>query len=130
MANYVKVQVNTTLEDKLAELDDEMKEDKRRLVEDRAIAALVYSQPFVDTGAYITSWSIATGAGRPRGKSSHGRRKDANKEQMFNEAYGNIKSDLSKLDMSKDEFTLRNGAPHEPYVETKHKVFARLRGGK
>jgi hypothetical protein len=47
----------------------------------------------------------------------------------FQESLTNIDTDIAKLDMSKEEFTLRNGAPHEPYVELKHRVFARLKGG-
>lgn len=128
MVNSVKIQMNTSLEDKLKELDEQIEEDKRQAVRDRAVTALKYSFPFVDTGAYMTSWSISTGRGRPRGKSSRGRPKmDAS--AAFQESLQNIDTDIAKLDMSREEFTLRNGAPHEPYVEKKHKVFARLRGG-
>ena len=128
MANSVTIQVSTTFEDKLKELDEQIEADKREAVRQRAITALKYSFPFVDTGAYMTSWSIATGRGRPRGKSSRGRPKmDAS--AAFQEALTDIDTDIAKLDMSKEEFTLRNGAPHEPYVEIKHKVFARLKGG-
>lgn len=128
MVNSVKIQMNTSLEDKLKELDEQIEEDKRQAVRDRAVTALKYSFPFVDTGAYMTSWSVSTGRGRPRGKSSRGRPKmDAS--AAFQESLQNIDTDIAKLDMSKEEFTLRNGAPHEPYVEKKHKVFARLRGG-
>lgn len=128
MVNSVKIQMNTSLEDKLKELDEQIEEDKRQAVRGRAVTALKYSFPFVDTGAYMTSWSVSTGRGRPRGKSSRGRPKmDAS--AAFQESLQNIDTDIAKLDMSKEEFTLRNGAPHEPYVEKKHKVFARLRGG-
>lgn len=128
MANSVKIQVTNTLEDKLEQLQEQIEEDKRQVVRDRAITALKYSFPFVDTGAYMTAWSISTGRGRPRGKSSRGRPKmDAS--AAFQESLQNIDTDIAKLDMSREEFTLRNGAPHEPYVEKKHKVFARLRGG-
>lgn len=128
MVNSVKIQVTNTLEDKLEQLQEQIEQDKREAVRQRAITALKYSFPFVDTGAYMTSWSISTGRGRPRGKSSRGRPKMA-ANAAFQESLGNIDSDIAKLDMSKEEFTLRNGAPHEPYVENKHKVFARLRGG-
>jgi len=129
--NSVKIQVSKTFEDKLKELDEQIEEDKREVVRRRAITALEYSFPFVDTGAYMTSWSISVGRGRPRGKSSRGRPKmDAG--AAFQESLQNIESDLAKLDMSKDEFILRNGAPHaDPdwSVERKHRVFARLKGG-
>jgi len=128
MASSIKIQVNTSFEDKLKELDEQIEDDKRQAVQDRAVTALKYSFPFVDTGAYMTSWSISTGRGRPRGKSSRGRPK-MSANAAFQESFKNIQSDVAKLDMSKEEFTLRNGAPHEPYVEKKHKVFARLRGG-
>lgn len=128
MSNYVKIQVSKTFEDKIKELDEQIEEDKRQAVRDRAVTALKYSFPFVDTGAYMTSWSISVGRGRPRGKSSRGRPKmDAS--AAFQESLTNIDTDIAKLDMSKEEFTLRNGAPHEPYVELKHRVFARLKGG-
>ena len=128
MANSVTIQVSKTFEDKLKELDEQIEEDKREAVRQRAITALKYSFPFVDTGAYMTSWSVSVGRGRPRGKSSRGRPKMA-ASAAFQESLTNIDTDIAKLDMSKEEFTLRNGAPHEPYVELKHRVFARLKGG-
>lgn len=127
----VEVKIITSLEDKLEELQEQIEEDKREAVRERAITALKYSFPFVETGAYMTSWSIAVGSGRPRGKSSKGRPK-MSAGAAFQESLKNIESDLAKLDLSKDEFTLRNGAPHANpnwSVERKHRVFARLKGG-
>ena len=131
MVEKVRVQVSMSLEDKLEQLEEQIEEDKRDAVRQKAQQALVYSFPFVETGAYITSWSVSTGRGRPRGKSSKGRPK-MSARKAFQQADAQIEQDLAKLDMSKNEYILRNGAPHADAswsVERKHRVLARLRGG-
>ena len=47
MANSIKIQVNTSFEDKLKELDEQIEDDKRQAVQDRAVTALKYSYPLL-----------------------------------------------------------------------------------
>ncbi len=90
----------------------------------------------VDTGAYVTSFSYSTGAGRPRGKSSDNKPKDQNPQAMRQEGLSNLMSDINKIDLKNTtSITLRNASPHAYDVENKgptwrrpgYKVFAKIR---
>ena len=63
----------------LLESEDAVKEE---LV---SIAQSAVSFSPVDTGAYVTSFSFTTGAGRPRGKSSDNKPKKQNPQQKMQE---------------------------------------------
>lgn len=81
------------------------------------------NKPAVDTGAFITSWSFSTGAGRPRGKSSHRRPRKQNPLEMRQDGLDLLHQDIQKLDFKKvltEGFIVRNGAPHAKYVDLKH----------
>ena len=69
-----------------------------------------------DTGAYVTSFSFTTGAGRPRGKASKGKQRGVDKRQ---EGYDNLAQDIDKFKSLEDLKTvqLRNGSPHALDVE-------------
>ena len=77
------------------------------------------STPTVDTGAYITSFSYGVGSGRPRGKSSEGRPKEADPQTMATEGLNNLLNDINSIqDFNyKDTIVLRNGSPHAKAVE-------------
>ena len=66
----------SALRSEFDKIRDHCEMEAKDLAEDIADSAITFSTPFVDTGAYITSFSFSTGAGRPRGKSS--RRKQGN----------------------------------------------------
>ena len=95
------------------------------------------SLPTVDTGAYITSFSYNVGAGRPRGKTSEGRPKEADPQTMASEGLNNLLNDINSIqDFNyKDTIVLRNGSPHAIDVEeggprwrrVGYKVFAQIR---
>lgn len=71
----------------------------------------------IDTGAYILSHQITSGgAGRPRGKSTRGRKRGGG-ESAREEARSQLMSDISRVNFDSDTFTIRNGAPHAVYVE-------------
>tara|TARA_R100000951_G_scaffold98754_1_gene88887 strand:+ start:884 stop:1306 length:423 start_codon:yes stop_codon:yes gene_type:complete len=72
----------------------------------------------VDTGAYVTSFSFSTGAGRPRGKSSKGKPK-ANAQAARNEGLSNLIQDLERIPSLLDttSIVLRNNSPHAVAVE-------------
>jgi len=104
----------------------------RDLAEDIADSAITFSTPFVDTGAYITSFSFSTGAGRPRGKSSHRKERNQPPAQKASEGRALLEVDLGKINFEEVSIvTLRNGAPHGSSenwgVERNHRVFERLR---
>ena len=115
--------------DKIREWGDMQARD---LAEDIADSTIAFSTPFVDTGAYITSFSFSTGAGRPRGNSSKRKQGNQPPAQKANEGRALLQEDLNKLDMnSTSVLSLRNGSPHgrnEDWgVEVHHRVFERLR---
>lgn len=102
------------------------------LADDIADSAITFSTPFVDTGAYITSFSFSTGAGRPRGTTSHGKPRRQPPAQKASEGRALLADDLNNIDFENVSFvTLRNGSLHgssESWgVETNHRVFERLR---
>ena len=72
----------------------------------------------VDTGAYVTSFSFSTGAGRPRGKSSKGKPK-ANAQAARSEGLSNLIKDLERVPSLLDttSIVLRNNSPHAVAVE-------------
>jgi hypothetical protein len=73
----------------------------------------------VDTGAYVTSFSFSTGAGRPRGKSSKGKPRKQNEITKKNEGLSNLTQDLEKIPslLNVDTIVLRNNSPHARAVE-------------
>tara|TARA_R110000787_G_scaffold101404_2_gene206857 strand:+ start:1218 stop:1664 length:447 start_codon:yes stop_codon:yes gene_type:complete len=72
----------------------------------------------VDTGSYVTSFSISTGSGRPRGKSSDNKPRGQNGQSMKDLGYDQLVSDINKLDLlNTTSFTFRNGSPHAEAVE-------------
>jgi len=131
-----RVKVNTPISKKMKKIDDLIEEGvKERL---HSIARTATNLSPVDTGAYVTSFSFAVGAGRPRGKSSENRPKNQDKVAMRKEGLNNLNSDIAKItDFStKDTIVLRNGSPHAQKVETGksknwrragYKVFAQIR---
>ena len=130
------VKVNTPISKKMKKIDDLIEEGvKERL---HSIARTATNLSPVDTGAYVTSFSFAVGAGRPRGKSSENRPKRQSKVAMRKEGLNNLNSDIAKItDFStKDTIVLRNGSPHAQKVETGkaknwkragYKVFTQIR---
>ena len=129
----VNVKVNKgVLRSEFDKIRDHVEMQAKDLAEDIADSAITFSTPFVDTGAYITSFSFSTGAGRPRGKSS--RRKQGNQPpaQKASEGRALLQADINKIDMnSVSVLALRNGAPHGSSenwgVERNYRVFERLR---
>jgi len=129
-----RIKVNPSLFkriDKLEEVVEEVLEAELISIANSAVAL----SP-VDTGAYVTSFSFSTGAGRPRGKSSNNRPKRQNPQAMKQEGLLNLVSDINKLDLlNTTSVTLRNGSPHATDVEdgthwkrtAGYKVFAKIR---
>ena len=129
-----RIKVNPSLFkriDKLEEVVEEVLEAELISIANSAVAL----SP-VDTGAYVTSFSISTGGGRPRGKSSDNRPKKQNPQSMREVGYNQLVSDINKLDLlNTTSITFRNGSPHATDVEdgthwkrtAGYKVFAKIR---
>ena len=120
----VKEVVSIDLETKIRGLDEQIERDKKEALASLARSVTDYSEYFVDTGAFITSFSFTFGRGRPRGKSSHGLPKNQNKSAKAQEGYRLLLSDLDKADLkgSTSTIVLRNNSPHATYVDARHGV--------
>ena len=88
---------------------------ERKLVD---IAQTAVNLSPVYTGAYVTSFSFSTGAGRPRGKSSKNKPK-GNDRAMRQKGMDNLMEDISKIPSLLDttSIVLRNNSPHANDVE-------------
>jgi len=126
----IKTVVSVDLEAKIRGLDEQIERDKKKALASLAYAVTNYSEPFVDTGAFVTSFSFTVGRGRPRGKSSHGLPRRQNKSAKAREGYKLLLSDLDKVDLkgSTSTIVLRNNSPHAEYVDARHGVRAYLGG--
>lgn len=120
--------------DRLEEAAEDALRDKLNAIANDAVnytlGANPKGKPAVDTGAYITSFSFAVGAGRPRGKSSKNKTRGAPVSSMAGIARSQLQADISRADLkSSTRITLRNASPHAYYVEHKngYKIFAQLR---
>jgi len=95
----------------------------------------------VDTGAYVTSFSIKrAGQGGGRSRTSENKPRNQNPEQKRQEAYGQLLTDIEALNISdmleqgNVKITLRNRSPHARDVEdgtnwrsSGYHVFQRIR---
>lgn len=129
-----RIKVNPSLFKRIDKLEEVVEEVLEAELISIANSAVAFSP--VDTGAYVTSFSFSTGAGRPRGKSSNNRPKRQNPQAMKQEGLLNLVSDINKLDLlNTTSVTLRNGSPHATDVEdgthwkrtAGYKVFAKIR---
>lgn len=130
----MKITLNPNFAKKLDSLEEDLTERMKISTIMMANDTINWSRPFVDTGAFITSWSVTSGGrGRPRGKSSHGKPRlkgnPSAQQAKAEEGRSNLMSDISRIDFdTATRITLRNGAPHAVYVDAKHPhVKAKLR---
>lgn len=107
------------LKDDVADLAEEKIEER---LEDIARYAVSISP--VDTGAYVTSFSIGrAGFGGGRSRTSLNKPRNQNPEAMKQEGYAQLSSDIQSLDISEMVssgrlgFTLKNRSPHAYAVE-------------
>lgn len=90
----------------------------------RDISEYAVSISPVDTGAYVTSFSIGkAGFGGGRSRTSKGKPVNQNPQAKREEALGQLYQDINGLAVKQDledgnaKFTLRNRAPHANFVE-------------
>ena len=109
--------VNSSFYKKIKDLEVEVLGGVKGRLEDIARTAVSISP--VDTGAYVTSFSYAVGAGRPRGKDSSNMPTGASEQAKMDEGYDNLMQDLTRVKSLEDldNIQLRNGSPHADDVE-------------
>jgi len=131
--------VQATMSRLKGRLNDLAEEKIEERLEDLADYATRISP--VDTGAYVTSFSIKrAGAGGGRSRSSENKPRNQNPEAKKQEAYGQLLTDIQALNISdmiengNVRITLRNRSPHARDVEdganwrsSGYHVFARIR---
>jgi len=107
------------IKDEIADLTEQRVEE--RLEELALYAVTIYP---VDTGAYVTSFSIGpAGFGGGRRRTSDNKPRNQNPEAVKQEALAQLSSDIKGLDISemvksgRVHFTLRNRSPHAYAVE-------------
>lgn len=125
----MRVKINPSFYRIMEEVEEGLEEGTKRQLHNIAHDATNMSTPYVDTGAFVTSWSFNVGRGRPRGKSSRNKPKGQNKEAKAAEGLALLKGDLARLDLKNTTAVyLRNGAPHAKYVNSKGpRIIQRLR---
>jgi len=131
--------VQATFDRLKGRLNDMAEEQIENRLEDIADYATRISP--VDTGAYVTSFSIKrAGQGGGRSRTSENKPRNQNPEQKRQEAYGQLLGDIQALNVSdmleqgNVRITLRNRSPHARDVEdganwrsSGYHVFARVR---
>jgi len=131
--------VQATFDRLKGRLNDMAEEQIENRLEDIADYATRISP--VDTGAYVTSFSIKrAGQGGGRSRTSENKPRNQNPEQKRQEAYGQLLGDIQALNVSdmleqgNVKITLRNRSPHARDVEdganwrsSGYHVFARVR---
>jgi len=131
--------VQATFDRLKGRLNDMAEEQIENRLEDIADYATRISP--VDTGAYVTSFSIKrAGQGGGRSRTSENKPRNQNPEQKRQEAYGQLLGDIQALNVSdmleqgNVRVTLRNRSPHARDVEdganwrsSGYHVFARVR---
>ncbi len=124
-----KITINNSFTTKLNPVPELAEDIVRRRLHEIADTTIRFSTPFIKSGAYITSFSFSTGAGRPRGYTLHGRPESINKGERASVGMQQLIDDINKIqDFSKvGTLYLRNNAPHAYPVELKHRVFAQIK---
>jgi len=131
--------VQATFDRLKGRLNDMAEEQIENRLEDIADYATRISP--VDTGAYVTSFSIKrAGQGGGRSRTSENKPRNQNPEQKRQEAYGQLLGDIQALNVSdmleqdNVKITLRNRSPHARDVEdganwrsSGYHVFQRIR---
>lgn len=108
------------------EMDEIVEPQVKRIIRNVAEDAIFYSP--VDTGAFITSWSVVpSGSGGGRSRTSRGKPRQQPYEQKASEALRQVEADIAALDVMETNAVLRNRAPHAPEVEKRKQITTRLK---
>lgn len=108
------------------EIDEIAEPQIKRIIRNVAEDAIFYSP--VDTGAFITSWSVVpSGSGAGRSRTSRGKPRGQSFEQKAAEAMRQVQADIEAIDVMETNTVLRNRSPHAPFVERKKQISTRLK---
>jgi len=126
MAKKSTFKINKSFYDKVEALQQEVEDSvKEELV---AVARTATSVSPVDTGAYVTSFSMKTSRSSGRGKSSENKPRFQDKNQKRKEGLALLMEDIAYLDLEVNKsITFSNGSPHAQDVERRHRVFEIVR---
>lgn len=108
------------------EIDEIAEPQVKRIIKDVAEDALLYSP--VDTGAFITSWSVVpSGSGAGRSYTSRNKPRNQSYEEKAGIARNQIASDIEAINVMETNVVLRNRSPHAPIVENRKQITTRLK---
>ena len=100
----------------------------------REIAEYATAFSPVDTGAFVTSWSLKNSYSSGRAVSSRGKPRNQNIEAKQQEGLGQLSADINALSIFDTPsvsgsllFVLSNGAPHADAVDERYDIMRRLR---
>lgn len=82
-----------------------------------AVAKAAVDVAPVDTGAYVTSFSVTTSSGSGRSRTSHGKPRNQDPAAKKAEAMAQIRSDIEGLPVNATMIYLTNRAPHAAFIE-------------
>jgi len=114
---YKQLTINKSFFAKLEALEQEAEDAVKDTMTNLAALAVSYSP--VDTGAYVTSFSIVpSGSGGGRMRSSKDKPRGQDLQAMRDQGYQQMIQDLNRIDMKTvKSLTLRNRSPHAKDVE-------------
>jgi hypothetical protein len=107
--NNMGVTISRSIKKFMTQVQKHIGTGLKEAAEESAMAAILASP--VDTGAFVTSWSIAQQSNRGRSRSSKGKPK-ITASQAMEEAASLIEQDLSNIPDDAKSIYLNNRAPH------------------
>lgn len=109
--------INTSFFDKLESLEDQVEEKLEDIMQNLASLAVSYSP--VDTGAYVTSFSLVpNNGGGGRSRRSDNKPTGQNEQVMRDQGYSQMMEDLARISLRETtSITIRNRSPHANSVE-------------
>lgn len=120
--------INNSLFDKLDMLQQDIAEDAKEHTYAVAERAINNSTVFVDTGAYITSFSVKDSYSSGRSRTSHNKPRGQDPEAKRQESLMQIMGDIESIDfLNAERVVISNGAPHANEVEKKYGIFELIR---
>jgi hypothetical protein len=129
-----RVKVNKSLDKKLEQLEQTAEERVKDELRDMASFTALKVQSVsgkgspVDTGAYVTSFSIKNSYSSGRSRTSKGKPRRQNPQAKRQEGLAQMLGDIETLKpLEEPLIVISNGAPHAKYVEMKHAIFAQIR---
>jgi len=106
-----------SLDGKIKAAEDQIYQQVENELKD--IAQFAVSRSPVDTGAYVTSFSIKNTYSSGRARTSNRKPRNQSPQAKRQEGYAQMASDIEALDLTTSKIVvLSNGSPHAQIVET------------